>query len=40
MRKIIIMVIDCEINGLTPSYSVLSASAIKFEYDKEKSPKI
>lgn len=26
-------VIDCETNGLTTSYSVLSASAIKFEYD-------
>lgn len=33
MGKIIMMVIDCETNGLTPSYSVLSASAIKFEYD-------
>lgn len=33
MAKIIMAVIDCETNGLTPSYSVLSASAIKFEYD-------
>lgn len=33
MAKIIMAVIDCETNGLTPNYSVLSASAIKFEYD-------
>jgi len=33
MAKIIMAVIDCETNGLTTNYSVLSASAIKFEYD-------
>ena len=35
MEKITMLVLDCETNGLTTSYSVLSASAIKFEYDKE-----
>ena len=33
MGKITMIVIDCETNGLTTDYSVLSASAIKFEYD-------
>lgn len=33
MGKIIMAVIDCETNGLTTDYSVLSASAIKLEYD-------
>ena len=33
MAKIIMAVIDCETNGLTTNYSVLSAGAIKFEYD-------
>jgi DNA polymerase III epsilon subunit-like protein len=35
MEKITMLVLDCETNGLTTNYSVLSASAIKFEYDKE-----
>ena len=35
MEKITMLVLDCETNGLTTDYSVLSASAIKLEYDKE-----